>query len=92
MTPGIDDLRVRQNEMDEAEMREVVRHLVYEERARRLARDPGAADVSLAEDLPLVGGQGWNQRQVVVIGVVALSIGDAAGDIRDDRQFHRAFD
>ena len=49
MAAGVDDLRVRQHEVDHPDVQEVVRHLVDEERAIRLAMDARALDVALAE-------------------------------------------
>ena len=48
MPARIDDLRVRQDQVDQADVREVVRHLVDEERAIRLALDARALEVALA--------------------------------------------
>ena len=45
----IDDLRVRQDQVDQADVREVVRHLVDEERPAVLALDARALEVLLAE-------------------------------------------
>ena len=53
MASGIDDLGVRQDQLDEWDEQPVVRQLVDEERTVRPALDGGALQIFLAESAPL---------------------------------------
>src|ERR1051325_1497158 len=53
MAARIDEARVRQNEMDQADMQEIVRHLVDEEGSRELALDASALEIFAAERFQL---------------------------------------
>ncbi len=52
MTPRVDDLGSRQDELDQADVREVVRHLVDEERRVGLALDARVRDVLITQRAP----------------------------------------
>ena len=68
MAARVDDLRVRQHQVDQPDVREVVRHLVDEERRAGLAMDARALEVVLAERAQLVGVE---RRQRVVVGAAS---------------------
>src|SRR5262245_52881659 len=54
---GIDDLRVRQRQVDQAYVRPVVRHLVDEVRSAALALNARLLQVLLAERAKILGGE-----------------------------------
>jgi hypothetical protein len=66
MAARVDDLRVRQGQVDQADVREVVRHLVDEARRAGLAVDARALEVVLAERRALGRIQ---RRQRFVVGL-----------------------
>ena len=92
MTARVDDLRVRQDQVDHADVQEVVRHLVDEERAIGLAVDARLCDEPLAE---LAQPRGIQRGEHVGVGADRLRVRLAAQLARhrhDLGQFHRAFD
>ena len=91
MPARIDDLRVRQHEPDQADVHEVVRHLVDEERPAELAMDARALEVLRTERAQLIGA---HARERVVIGAhtAARARAERARDRDDLGQLHRAFD
>ena len=78
----VDDLRTRQDQVDQADMHPVVGQLVDEERLVALALDAGAFEIFLAQ-----------RAQFVWLDTVqpALARADPGGECRDVGQFHRAF-
>ena len=74
MAPGVDDLGLGQDQPDQADVEEVVRHLVYEQR-RIPAVGAGVLDELLAETAEVVGLQFLQDARItrrfdVVAGVV----------------------
>src|SRR5258708_39882345 len=55
VAPGVDDLGVRQNKMDQASGEPIIRHFIDEERRIGLAVDPRSVEIPLAEDAKLGG-------------------------------------
>ena len=84
LAPGVDDLRVRQHQVDQADVAEIVRHLVDEERLAG-AVDLGVRQIGLAQ---LAGVLGRQVRErggiagIVMVGVAALQAQHDALDIR----------
>ena len=78
MSPRVDDLRVRQDQLDQPDMQEVVRHLVDEERPAELAMDARALDILLAQCAELIGA---HARERIVIGG-RLPVGVRRGAVR----------
>ena len=90
LTPSIDDLRVRQHQVDKADVAEVVRHLVDEERFFGSVNS-GVGHVLIAE-APQICRRQFRQRG----GITGLFIGHfSAGEFKhrtlDFRQFVGAF-
>src|SRR5262249_23275293 len=87
----IDDARIRQNELDEPEMPEVVRHLVDEERlaAAIYAR---VGQVLGAEPARLLGSQTGKGRGVVEVRIMRLAALRALQQARNVGQLHRSLD
>src|SRR5271169_6411808 len=79
----IDDLRVRQNKLDEAYELEVVRHLVDEKGASELSQRVGLVEVALAERLGLLGAD--------LPGALRISVHVPGGEA-DDGQLERGLD
>ena len=92
MAPRIDDPRVRQDQLNEAGVREVVRQLVDEERRRALALDPRAAQVLLAEGAALSGIERGEQVDVATRLLRHRARAELARDGHEIRQLHRALD
>src|SRR5258708_39266532 len=53
VAPGVDDLGVRQNKMDQASGEPIIRHFIDEEPRIGLAVDPRSVEIPLAEDAKL---------------------------------------
>ena len=68
LAPGIDDPGIRQDQVNQPDVAEVVGHLVDEMRRARVAVDPGGGDVAVAQRGQFIAGQRGN------IGGVAIGI------------------
>src|SRR5262249_40929711 len=91
LAPGVDDLRVRQDEMNQADVPEVVRHLVDEE---RLA---GAEHLRVREVLLAVAAQIFERQLVEHVRIARrlaqlLSAVEPMDETRNIRELHRALD
>src|SRR5207302_8778372 len=91
LAAGIDDARVRQDEVDQADVAEVVRHLVDEVRLIR-AVHARVRDVFLAEAQPLRRGEIREQRRVARRGIPVLASAQLLNHARNVRELHRALD
>src|SRR5579863_6820365 len=90
VAPGIDDACVRQDQLNESDIKPVVRHLVDEERRTALAVRASALEVALAE---LAQARGWERREgCQELGISATLADDLARDERQIRQLHGALD
>ncbi len=92
MPAGVDDAGAGQHQVDQADVQEVVRHLVDEKRRPALAVHPGVVQV-----LPTQGTQaiGVQRREHVVVGGGAefgALAAQVVGQGDDLRQLHRALD
>ena len=92
MPARIDDLRVRQHQVDEPDVREVVRHLVDEERRRRFALDARLREIPLAERAQLVRGELLERARIGGAVRARGARADHARQHRDVGQLHGAFD
>jgi hypothetical protein len=88
----IDDLRVGQREVDQADVLEVVRHLVDEEGRIGLAVDARALQVALAELAQFAGVLAGEHVEVAGGARVLGQLPQAAGERDDLGQLHRALD
>src|SRR5437763_12333747 len=91
LAAGIDDPRVRQDEVDQADVAEVVRHLVDEVRLTG-AVHARVRDVFLAEAEPLRRGEIREQRRVACRGIPVLASAQLLNHARNVRELHRALD
>ncbi len=91
MTPRVDNARVRQHQMDERYMAEVVRHLVDEERAPQFAVNACGGQKALAHGKELFGRYFGQQVNVVANVHVGLPFGQLARQPCHVRQLHRSF-
>ena len=92
MPARIDDAGIGQHQMDQAEMQEVVRHLVDEQRCGSLALDTRVLEIAFAEFAQGIGVEA--EHHVVVwhrLAGVALAA-QVTRDRGDLGQLHRAFD
>ena len=92
MAPRIDDLGVRQDEPNEADMHEVVRHLVDKEGLVRFPLHARVCNIFFAELAQLIRRK--FRQNVRIFRCVALSLfaGEAVRDRQNVGQLHRAFD
>ena len=87
----VDDPGIGQDQLDQRDVAEVVRHLVDEVRFAGAAVGLGIADVGLAERPALIGGQ--VRQHAGVVGVTELvAAAQRPDEARDVGEFHRALD
>jgi hypothetical protein len=92
MPARVDELRVGQDQLDQADVQEIVRHLVDEERRIGLALDPRVPQITFAEGAQRIGIHPF-QHIVVRHGLADAGLAaQFAGDRGDLRQLHGAFD
>ena len=91
MAAGIDDLGVRQDEVNQPDMRPIVRHLVDEERPPELALDPGPLEKFAAQRAKFVRAQRSEDFGVARRLAAHLAARQPARDGDDVGQLHRAF-
>jgi hypothetical protein len=89
MPARIDDLRVRERELDEPDVREIVRHLVDEERRRRFALNAGLLEVLLPEGATFSLAE--HCQRLGETGAAAARAGQLACEGDEIGQLHRAF-
>jgi hypothetical protein len=92
VTARVDDLRIRQHQVDEADVRKVVRHLVDEHRRRGLALYSRLRNVPFAERTQLIGREFLERARVCGAGIARGPGANDAREHRNVRQFHGAFD
>ena len=92
MTARVDDLGIRQHQVDEPDVRPVVRQLVDEVGRVGLALDAGLLQVTLAEFAQGVGFQRLEHLGVLRDFRAPVAAAQFLDDADDVRQFHRAFD
>ena len=85
--PGVDDLRIRQDQVDQADVAEIVGHLVDEE-GRALPVDGRVLDVLLAEGLKLIGGK--IVQHLRILRLPCLAAAQPVGQRQDIGQFQRS--
>src|SRR5579862_2044616 len=90
VAPGIDDACVRQDQLNESDIKPVVRHLVDEEWRTSLAVRASACEVALAEPAQRNRIQRGERRQK--LPSAACAAGDLARQERNIRQLDGAFD
>jgi len=88
--PGVDDLGIRKDEMDKADMAEIVRHLVDETRLAH-AVHPGVSEVLRAQSLPVRSIPFAQYAGVARIGVGRLPPLQLLSEPRNLGQLRRAF-
>src|ERR1700681_964113 len=86
----VDDFRVRQDQVDQAEVPEVVWHLVDEERLAR-AEHPRVLEVLLAEGPQLIRAELRQHARVVRFRLIVLPSLQVVDQPRDLRELHGAF-
>ena len=87
----IDDLRIRQDQMDEPDMPEIVRHLVGEV-GRALAVDGGIVDIVAAKRFKLAVRQLVQDARIAITVTDLLAPAQPVGEREDVGQFQRAVD
>ncbi len=92
MAAGIDDPRVRQRQVNQSDVHEVVRHLVDEERRARLALHARALQVLLAHRTQLGCAHGAEYFRILQRRVARPPRLEAARQRDHVVQLHRAFD
>ncbi len=92
LTAHVDDRRVRQDQVDQADMPEVVRHLVDEEGTAQPAIGAGLAQEALAEPTRLLGGQPRQGLRIQRQATVRIAAAQLAGVAADFGQLLRALD
>ena len=90
--PHVDDPGVGQRQLDQADVREVVRHLVDEERRTGLALDAGAFEVAFAEFAHGVGIEPGQHLVVAGGAFVRALLAQRPRQRNDLGQLHRALD
>src|SRR5205807_4238047 len=91
MAAGIDDAGIRQHQVNEADVQEVVGQLVDEVRSPGLALDARAREVLFAQPAQLLGGARREYLRVAWAAVSRLRP-DAVSECRHVGQLHGAFD
>jgi len=80
VAPRVDDLCVRQDQVDQADVLPVVRHLVDEERSAGPSLDPGLLEITFAELAQLVRTEPGEDLRVGRGVALALAAAQATGD------------
>ncbi len=91
LTPGIDDLRIGQHQVDQPDMAEIVGHLVDEVGLARPV-DPRLVEISLSQVAQGRFIEIGQDRWIARMGIVAVRALQLQGDALDVRQFVRTFD
>src|SRR5208283_5257167 len=92
MAPRVDDLRVRQNRVNEPDVEAVVRHLVDENRRAALAMYARRRQIAFAERAQLRGFERLDGAEKRRFGVDLVASGKLARDLRNVRQLHGPLD
>src|SRR5437870_2433807 len=76
MAAHVDDLRVRQNEVEQADMREVAAHLVDEKRPAKRAMGARTVKIGFAEFSELGGVEGFEKGGIVIVRLLGKIVGN----------------